>query len=271
MTSRPAIVGHGVVGRAMKTLFSEAVVYDTAPGQPADKDAVNACDVAFVCVPTPGMDSGQCDISAVLECVEWLQTPLIVIRSTVPPGTTESLSARSGKRIVFQPEYLGETPAHPYADVRQRDFIVLGGQRADCQAVADLYAGVYHSAIRFYFTDATTAELAKYMQNAFFATKVLFCTEFRKIAEALGVAYPALREVWLADSRVSPDHTFSFPNDPGFAGKCLPKDLRAIIQRAGQAGCTARLLQSVWDVNTAYRARPGADCGDLDETSHHAL
>lgn len=255
MSTRQAIIGCGVVGKAMQRLLPEAAVYDIALEQSLDKKAVNSCDIAFVCVPTPSKRDGRCDTSAVAESVAWLETPLIVLRSTVPPGTTASLVAESGKHIVFQPEYLGETVAHPYADPQQRQFIVLGGEDADSMRVADFYTSVYNATMRFYFTDSTAAELAKYMENAFLAAKVLFCTEFRRIADAFGVQYSRLREVWLADTRISPDHTFAFPNDPGFSGKCLPKDLTAIIEAARQVGYDASLLQAVNTINTRYRTR----------------
>lgn len=254
MRTRSAIVGYGVVGKAMNALLPEAVVYDTAPGHPSDRSAVNNCDIAFVCVPTPARLTGQCDISVVVESVAWLETPLIVLRSTVLPGTTNNLMAESGKHIVFQPEYLGETVGHPYSDPKGRQFVVLGGDPADCSQVADFYMSVYNSTVRFHFTDSTTAELAKYMENAFFAAKILFCTEFRRITEAMGIQYPRLREIWLADSRISPDHTFAFPSDLGFAGKCLPKDLLAIIDFARQLGCDPTLLQAIHDINEKYRA-----------------
>ena len=259
MRYRPAIIGYGVVGQAMETLFPDAVVYDTAPEHRADRDAVNDCDIAFVCVPTPANADGSCDISAVAESVAWLQTPLIVIRSTVPPGTTQSLAAQYEKRLIFQPEYLGETASHPLADPKKHEFIVLGGDPADSAQVADLYSRGYHASVRFFFTDSVTAELAKYMGNAFFATKVLFCAEFRKIAEAFGVDYPRLREIWLADNRISPDHTFAFPEEPGFGGKCLPKDLLAIIDSANSNGYDAEFLRAVHEINARVAGGSGPD------------
>ena len=238
----------------MKALLPGAVVYDTALADSASRQAVNRCDIAFVCVPTPAAADGRCDVAAVEECAQWLKTPLIVLRSTVAPGTTQRLASMLRKHIVFQPEYLGETVAHPYADSRRRQFIVLGGTDDECARVVDFYSQIYNSTVRFHVTDATTAELAKYMENAFFASKVLFCTEFRRIADALGVPYSRLREVWLADTRISPDHTFAFAEDPGFGGKCLPKDLQAILASARAAGVNPRFLQAVHDTNRTYRA-----------------
>jgi UDPglucose 6-dehydrogenase len=259
--NRVAIVGCGWVGKATNKLFTDAVLYDTAPGMPADREAVNGCDVAFVCVPTPAKPDGGCDTAAVEEVVSWLRTPIIVLRSTVPPGTTEALARRHNKRIVFQPEYLGETPAHPLADIRTRDFFVLGGQQEDTAAVAAIYSRVCHSSVRFYFTDSRTAELAKYMENCFFAVKVLFCSEFSRIAEAMGVTYAQLREIWLADPRISRDHTFAYENEPGFGGRCLPKDIAAIIECAKQHGGSPQLLEAVVRINKEYRATAAVQKG----------
>ena len=247
------IVGVGVVGSAMLRLFGHrAIAYDIGPNSVRNREAINACDVAFVCVPTPAKADGGCDISCVEEVVAWLASPLIVLRSTVPPGTTDRLRSRHDKRIVFQPEYLGETPAHPFADLANRDFIVLGGPIEDTTAAADLYKDVYNATLRFHFCDARTAELAKYMENAFFALKVTFVNEFYDIARACGVDFNLLREIWLADARIGRDHTFVYPNMRGFAGKCLPKDLSAIVQSALRQGYQPHLLQALLAINARF-------------------
>lgn len=257
MATRLGVVGYGVVGRAKRTLFPDAVIYDVAPNSPSDRQAVNECDISFVCVPTPPLPDGSCDISSVEEVVSWLGTPIIVIHSTIPPGTTEELGRRHGKNLVFQPEYLGGTASHPLADLRARDFVILGGDPEATSRVAAAYSEVYHSSLRFFFTDSRTAELAKYMENAFYATKVLFCSEFRRIAQVLGVRYDRLREIWLADPRISRDHTFAYSDDPGFGGKCLPKDLSAIIECLERHGHAPELLTAVRDINA--RLRQGAE------------
>jgi UDPglucose 6-dehydrogenase len=249
-----AIVGYGVVGKSLHRLFGDDATWIDVGGTPADRARINACDVAFICVPTPVGPDGACDTSAVEDCVAWLTSPLIVIRSTVAPGTTRRLRETTGKAILFQPEYIGETVAHPLADVRQHPFVILGGPMADCSAVADLYKRYFHSEVRFYFTDSTTAEVAKYMENAFYAAKVIFCNEFYDIARAHGVDYNELREVWLADPRISRDHTFVYPDNRGFSGKCLPKDVSAIIASARDRGCRTRLLEAIMAINLGHRA-----------------
>ena len=246
------IVGCGFVGQNLLRLFGECSVYDPAKGM-TDREAVNRCRFAFVCVPTPTGQCGECDVSLVEETVRWVESEIIVIRSTVAPGTTDRLRRETGKRLVFQPEYIGETVAHPLLDHQAQGFSVLGGPIEDTSAVADLYKRYYHASHRFYFTPALCAELAKYMENAFYATKVTFCNEFFDIARTFGVDYNELREVWLADPRISRDHTFVYPQDRGFGGKCLPKDTAAIIAACEQEGYTPALLRAVMAVNAKYR------------------
>jgi UDPglucose 6-dehydrogenase len=246
------IVGCGFVGQAMLRLFGDCPVYDPAKGR-TDKDAINRCRFAFVCVPTPTGPRGECDTTLVEETVHWVESELVIIRSTVAPGTTDRLRRETGKRIVFQPEYIGETVAHPLLDHQAQGFSVLGGPIEDTSAVADLYKRYYHASHRFYFTTALCAELAKYMENAFYATKVTFCNEFFDIARTFGVDYNELREVWLADPRISRDHTFVYPEDRGFGGKCLPKDTAGIIAAAEGQGYSPLLLRAVMEVNAARR------------------
>ena len=111
-----AIVGVGAVGRSLRTLFPDAVLYDEPLGL-GSREAVSRCDVAFVCVPTPSTPSGACDTSIVEDVVSWCDSGTIVLRSTVAPGTTDRLASKYHRRVVFQPAYgPGETPDHPYAD-----------------------------------------------------------------------------------------------------------------------------------------------------------
>src|SRR5437762_679981 len=110
------IVGYGAVGKALKGLFPGAEIHDEPLGM-GTRDAINRCEYAFVAVPTPESPNGSCDTSVVEQVVGWLQSDIIVIRSTVAVGTTERLREATGKRIVFQPEFgPGETPDHHFND-----------------------------------------------------------------------------------------------------------------------------------------------------------
>lgn len=116
----------------MNKLFEQAVVYDE-PKEIGTRDEVNVCDVAFVCVSTPEGVDGTCDTSIVEDVLGWLDTDVIILRSTVPIGFTEKMCVKTGKSIVFQPEYCGETSDHPYADLSKRAWITLGGNLDDVE------------------------------------------------------------------------------------------------------------------------------------------
>lgn len=254
MTETPAIIGMGVVGTAMAKLLGPHVAYDVRIHTEKQKERINRCPIAFVAVPTPMGPDGRCQTHIVEEVVAWCECPIIVLRSTVSPGTTDRLRERYGKRIVFQPEYLGETTAHVFSQMDSRNFVVLGGAAEDTSAVADFYKRYYNSYVRYYFSDALTAELAKYMENSFYAAKVLFVNEFYDIARTFGVDFNQLRELWLADTRISPDHTFVYPHRRGFDGKCLPKDVSAIVTSTEERGYSPELLRAVLAINDRIRA-----------------
>lgn len=248
------IVGAGAVGTAMAKLFPEAVLYDE-PKAVGSRESINACDIAFVCVPTPEQHDGSCDTSIVRAVVAWITTPVIVIRSTVSVGTTRRLAAEFGKRIVFQPEYgPAETPDHPFNDLRKIRWIILGGEPQDRAVAIRAWQDVYGADIQIMQTTAETAELCKYMENAFLALKVTFCNEFYELAQRFGVDYSELREAWTLDPRIGRSHTFVLPDSRGFGGRCLPKDLAAIVTSAEQLGYDATLLRAVRSANATFRS-----------------
>ncbi|MGH2498743.1 MAG: hypothetical protein ACRDF0_01400 [Candidatus Limnocylindria bacterium] len=254
---RVAIVGAGAVGNAIARLFPEVTIFDE-PQKLGTRESVNRCDVAFVCVPTPSSEDGGCDTSIVEDVVSWLDAPLIIVRSTVAVGTTRRLATQYAKDIVFQPEYgPAETPDHPFNDLRKVRWIILGGEPHATRRAALVWQEVYNADIVIQQTSYETAELCKYMENAFLATKVTFCNEFYDIAEHFGVDYAELRELWLLDPRIGKSHTFVFPEKRGFGGKCLPKDLEAIITSAKSVGYEASLLRAVLAANARMRGLPG--------------
>lgn len=255
------IVGYGFVGKALHALFDDShkfnvIIYDPNINNYSSdlhKDSINSAHYAFVCVPTPCNDDGSCDTSIIKDAISWIKSDIVIIRSTIPPGTTKSLYDLRNK-IVFQPEYIGETIDHPLIDHHSHGFVIIGSEsKYDAQRVAELYKTVFNSNIKFYFTDSTTAELCKYMENSFFAAKVMFCNEFYSMAENFGVNYDELRELWLADPRVNRDHTFVYNDNRGFSGKCLPKDVSAIISKSKEEGYKPKLLEALMNINAEYR------------------
>ncbi len=96
------------------------------------------------------------------------------------------------------------------------------------------------------------------MENAFLAMKVSFCNEMYDIASVLGVDYNELRELWLLDPRIGRSHTFVFPDDRGYGGACLPKDVKALVNSAASHGHAARLLTEMIEANKDQRSKNGS-------------
>ncbi|MGH9486441.1 MAG: hypothetical protein ACRD04_02475 [Terriglobales bacterium] len=252
MNPAVAIVGLGWVGRAMHVEFPEAVVYDE-PLRLGTRAAVNVCDAAFVCVPTPNPSGNGLDTSIVEEVLAWLETPLILLRSTVNPGFTDAMRRRYGKRIVFQPEYLGESVAHPLMRLRDRDFLILGGEPGDRREAIELYQQVYNASVRIRQTDALTAELIKLGENRAIAHRVAEAQELYDLCEAAGVDYYEVREgIYQDDPRMTPYWTFVFPRQRGFNSKCIPKDVYALTAYARSLQAPLEVTEAVLERNRRY-------------------
>jgi len=272
MKKTVGIIGYGYVGKSMARLFPDAKIYDKFQPEynsSRHKEDVNKCDLAIVCVPTPMKKNFSCDTSIVEDVVNWLETPLILIKSTVPPGTTLLLRTKMNKSVCFSPEYVGEGGyfipewlyPHP-VKVETHTFLIVGGDKKDTSEIVDIFQEKLGPTKKYIQTDSTTAELTKYMENIWGATKVTFSNEFYSIAEAFGVDYNELRELFLLDSRTEPMHTSVFPNKRGFAGKCYPKDLHALIEAVREKGYTSLLLQEVVDTNIRLRKEHEPDNKD---------
>ncbi|MDE7100578.1 MAG: hypothetical protein K2O05_01845, partial [Anaeroplasmataceae bacterium] len=225
------IIGYGNIGQSLSKLFTDAIIYDE-PKQIGKKEDINLCDIAFVCVPTPMAKDGACDTSIVEEVISWLKVKVIVIRSTVKIGFTESMSKKYQKEIVFQPEYFGNTAGHPFFEMSSPKWLVVGGSLYGRTMLIKAYKTVLSSNVRIYQTDAKTAEMAKYMDNAYLALKVIYCNEMYDLAQSLGINYDELREIWLSDPRIGTSHTFVYEDNRGFGGHCYPKDTQALVNQA---------------------------------------
>ncbi|MBD5408748.1 MAG: UDP-glucose/GDP-mannose dehydrogenase family protein [Treponema sp.] len=247
-----AIVGYGHVGQAMHKLFENAVIFDE-PKNIGSQTEVNSCDAVFVCVPTPQNPDGSCDTRIVESVLHWLNTKIIILRSTVYVGFTDAMMKKHGKEIVFQPEYYGETVAHPFADLNGRSWLSFGGTNRGINLAIDVYKTVVNSNIRIYQADAKSVEMAKYMENSFLALKVTFCNEMYDIANALGADYNLAREVWIADPRIGSSHTFVYSDNRGYGGSCLPKDVASIINQADVAKIDATLMKAVAKKNNLLK------------------
>lgn len=243
------IYGYGWVGKAMKVLFPDAMVHDPAQGMVC----LEKCDVAFVCVPTPNTNRAALDSSIVEEVVAGAEEDLIIIRSTVNPGDSDRLAQKYGKNIVFQPEYLGETPNHPMSNQKARQFLILGGTQENRRRVIELYQGVYNANTTIRQVTNYEAEVIKLTENRAAAFKVAQCQELYDVCEAAGIDYNIIREaVYSDDPRFNLWWTFVIPNKRGFNSKCIPKDVYAWAAWAESLGVNPELTNKMLEVNERY-------------------
>ena len=254
------IIGYGFLGKGIENFFKdhfEVRVFDIAHVDSiikySSKEEINECDLGIICVPTPMNENGSVNLTHVEGVLNWLNTPLILIKSTIPPGTTEMFVEKFSKNIAFSPEYMGESTYVTQwwngildpKDMKKHHFQILGGRRETTSQVLQFFKKVYGPIPQLIQTDSRTAELTKYMENSWGAAKVTFCNEFAKIAETFGVDYDELRELWLLDGRIHRAHTTVFKDKRGFGGKCLPKDINGIIKASEEAGYVPNLLKEV--------------------------
>lgn len=250
-----AIIGAtGWVGKAMQKLFPSAYLYSRNMGTRA---GVNKCDVAFICVPTPnlteGMLEGHLDSGAVEDIVKWCSCPLIVIRSTVSPKTCDYLSETYGKRIVHQPEYLGETPDHPMLNPKTRQFLIIGGASRDRRKLIDLYTTVYNANISIRQVSNYEAEVIKLSENRAISFMVAQCQELYDVCEKAGVDYYTIREaVYGDDPRLNLWWSFIFPDKRGFNSKCIPKDVIAWCAWAESLGYKPKITKMILEKNKEW-------------------
>lgn len=239
------IYGYGWVGKAMKTLFPEALIHDPQQKMICEETA----DVSFVCVPTP-LKNGKLDTSVVEEVVKNCDSPLIIIRSTVMPGTCDKFK---NKNIVFQPEYLGETINHPMTDQKNRPFIILGGTPKNRRRAIELYQKAYNANISIRQVTNYEAEVIKLTENRAIAFKVAQCQELYDVCEKAGIDYYTIRDaVYGDDPRFNLWWTFVYPDKRGFNSKCLPKDVHGWATWAESLGYIPELTNKLLEVNNKY-------------------
>ena len=151
-----------------------------------------------------------------------------VIKSTCPVGTVRKFTNETGKRIVFSPEYYGNTK---HCNNYKFDFTILGGSKENCNKVIQAILPCYDGRHVFKIVDPEIAEVTKFMENSWIATKVSFCQSFYNICKEVGINYEELRELFLLDPRVNPSHTFVYEDTPYWDSHCLNKDVASIANQ----------------------------------------
>ena len=236
------IIGQGFVGNAVYQKFKnyyDVLTYDLDESKSNSNvnEIICNCTNIFVCLPTPMNKDGSCNISIVEQVLAGIDLTTdnleternIIIKSTIPPGTTAKWNRRfESLNIVFNPEFL--TEANAVSDYENQDRIILGGVRPATTELKTIFSKVFPKA-HIIKTDSTHAEMVKYLTNSFLATKVSFANEMYQICEGLGVDYDKVIEYATQDERLGDSH-WNVPGpdgDFGYGGHCFPKDVKALM------------------------------------------
>ena len=262
------IVGNGFVGSSVAFGFSPQTGCD-AEIKIYDKDETKSThslsetlesDFIFVSVPTPSNSDGSINLDIIYNCFSEMsmlnkrKDNVILLRSTVVPGTTRKLKNKfRNLNIVFNPEFLTERSAK-FDFINQSRFI-LGGKQSDVEKVALLYINRFGNTTPVIKTNYETAEMIKYMNNCYFATKVSFMNEMYQIADANGVDWEMAVDGFIRDGRIGHSH-LAVPGPDGkfgFGGSCFPKDIQAMINFAKKSGISPNVLKGAWETNLEVR------------------
>ena len=224
--------------------------------------AVEASKVIFIAVGTPQDTDGSADLRYVLEVAKQIGThmrdpKIIVNKSTVPVGTADLVRAEVEKHtdlafdVVSNPEFLKEGAA--IDDFMKPDRVVIGVASDEAARVMqELYAPFVRTGNPVMIMDNRSAELTKYAANALLATRVTFMNEIANICEHVGADVSDVRRGVGSDSRIGP--SFLFPG-VGYGGSCFPKDVRAIIRTAEDAGYEMQIVPAVDRANELQKKR----------------
>lgn len=280
MSKTIAIIGYGKVGSAYHKVFPEAVIYDPfikqeqvvhydengeygSIGEFSDKDRVNSCDVALVAVFTPHNEDGSLDTSIVEEVIDWIECPLIIIKSALTPGTVDRLVKKTGKRIAVSVEYVGEGnyPVHfwkyPHQnDPRYHQMLVVGGEDEVAEEAIQVLWRRLSPDIKLHKTTALEAEITKLVENSYPAMKVTFVNALLSLAQKSGSSFVRIHQAWNGDPRTDSMHVRAVAHDRGWQSKCWDKDVPALASYARSVGADdmAKLFECIIEINEGHLA-----------------
>ena len=264
------IIGKGFVGSAVEHAFKCDPTFDaqikihdkkTDLSTHSLEETINASDFIFVSVPTPSNKDGSINLDILNNLLSEIEKKynnggIILIRSTVVPGTTKILSKKFPKlKLVHNPEFLTERNAN--YDFINQSRVILGGPSILTKKVSKLYRKRFGSTIPIIHSNYETAEMIKYMNNCFLATKVSFLNEMKQLAEKSNVDWGTAIKGFKLDDRVGSSHNDvpGHDNKLGFGGSCFPKDIQAIIYYSKKINIDMNVLMGAWETNLKLRSK----------------
>ncbi len=271
MIKNIGIIGRGFVGSAVAFGFGHGcgVDYnififdkDSKKSENSLEEVIASSEVIFISVPTPSRVDGSIDLSIIDNCLKEISleltktknNPIVLLRSTVVPGTTGNYQKKYPElRLVFNPEFLTERSAK-FDFINQTRFI-LGGKKDNTKEVAKLFKQRFGESMPIIETDFSSAELIKYVANIYFATKVSFLNEMKLISDKVNADWDTVVDGFLRDGRVGHSHCQVPGPDgkKGYGGSCFPKDVQALIHFSKEIGVNLNVVEGSWQTNLEVR------------------
>lgn len=252
MIKHYGIIGVGMVGGALKRYFekkgAKPFLYDKDKNL-GSIEQVNQADIIFICVPTPFDKEKGFDLSFVEDaCRNISGQKIIVIKSTVLPGITEKLQQKYLQhKFLFNPEFLTESTADK--DMQYPDRQIIGYTKQSCNIAGDVLQ-ILPSAPFEKIMPSAEAEMVKYFSNTWFSTKVVFANQMYDLCQKLRIDYEEVKEAVGADKMIGKTHLEIFHKEyRGYGGKCLSKDIKALIRFADEQGIDLKLHKIVEQIN----------------------
>jgi UDPglucose 6-dehydrogenase len=257
---RPSIgiIGLGIVGNAVAKSYEtlNLVIIDPEKGFNKTYKDIKECEGIFVCVPSPTLPNGKCDVSILESVLKSLEdyTGVIISKVTATPDIYEGLQLKY-PNLVYVPEFL--TAQNAIEDYRREDWAIIGGKILAYQHEAARIIRYAKKDLRVCYSTIGEAALYKYTVNSFLATKVVFMNEMHELAEKNGYNWGQLKHMMLFDTRIGTSHT-SVPGHDGyygFGGMCFPKDTAALLTYAENQGVELNVLNNAVKKNTILRLK----------------
>jgi UDPglucose 6-dehydrogenase len=251
------IIGsRGVVGSACRVGFSKLghQVLEHDLTLETDIQDILDSDICFICVPTPSAEDGTCDISIVENCIDELQDlnydGVVSIKSTVPPGTTESIRNVTTLNICFVPEFLRERCA--LTDfVEMHDLLAIGTDDTETfELIKELHGSYPKNVVQL---TPTEAEFLKYYSNCFNAMKIIFANEFFEVCNHLGADYQKVKNAYILRGMAKDVYLDVNDSWRGYAGVCLPKDVNAMKSLVNKLELDVNLFKFLDDENKKFK------------------
>lgn len=256
------IAGVGMVGGTLKNYFEKKgrkiFLYDKGKKIGSLKE-INKADIIFICVPTPFQKDKGFDLSFVEDVVSKIKgRKIIVIKSTVLPGTTEKLQKKYPRhKFLFNPEFLSELTADQ--DMEYPDRQIIGYTNKSYHVAGDILQ-ILPLAPYEKIMPATEAEMVKYFGNTWFSIKVIFANQIYDLCQKLKINYDNVMEAAAADKRIGRSHLEVWHKGyRGYGGKCLPKDIKAFIQFADSLGVDLKLHKTAEEINNQLMKEQGIE------------